>query len=114
VTIVRISPFVKMFLGPLLAGTTGSLAFAGSTHPQPLEPAAVWATVALTLLLALSVGTIVWSRRDRRRFKRDIAQKRCSCCGNAMRGIVDEQSGPTWQCVECMRQEAALYSVRSL
>jgi len=107
---MRISQFIKTFLGPLLAATTGSVAFAGSTHPQPLDPAAMWATVGLALLLALSVGTIAWSRRERRRFKRDIAQKRCSCCGNAMRGIVDAQNGPIWRCVDCMREEAALYS----
>jgi len=110
---MRASQFVKLFLGPILAGCALSAAFAGSVHKQESDSSMLLPVVALVAMLAASVGTIAWSRRERRRFKRDIVQRRCQCCGYAMRGIVDSEAGPLWRCVDCMHEEAALHSLPS-
>jgi hypothetical protein len=110
---MRASQFVKLLLGPTLAAFALSAAVAGSMHEQESDSSILLPILALIAMLATSVGTIVWNRRERRRFKRDIGQKRCQCCGNAMHGIVDIEVGPLWRCVECMRDEEVLFSLPS-
>lgn len=108
--------FVRLFLGPGLSIAAISVASGGSIHGQP-DATPLLVAVALILMLSLSAGLVVFKRWQQRRWAKQDAQehgKRCDFCGMPMRGIVDAQSGPVWRCVECMRQEAALYSVRSL
>jgi len=109
--------FVRLFLGPSLSLAAVSVASAGSIHGQD-DATPLLVAVALIVMLSLSAGAVVFTRWQQRRWaKRDAQQqhdKRCDCCGISMRGIVDAQSGPVWRCVECMRQESALYSLRSL
>ena len=110
---MRASQFVKLFLGPILVACVLFAAFAGSMLKREIDSSILLPMLALLAMLAVSVGTIAWSRRERRRFKRDLAQKRCQCCGNVMRGIVDIEAGPLWRCVECLRDEAILFSLQS-
>jgi len=110
---MRASQFVKLFLGPILVACALSAAFAWSMRIQKIDSSMLLPTLMLLAMLAASVGTICWTRRERRHLKRDVAQKRCQCCGNAMGGIVDAELGPLWRCVECLRDEVVLFSLPS-
>jgi uncharacterized membrane protein YfcA len=110
---MRATQFVRLFLGPVLAIGMATVAAVGSIHGGLADAAyAAWAFAALMGLLALSVGAEALARRERRRFRRDVPQRRCPCCGNAMRGILDGRSVPIWRCVGCSRDEAAVQSLQ--
>ena len=111
---MRATQSVKFILGPSLIAGPAAFALVSSMHSRAAAVTSLWASVVLLSLMLLSAGAVALTRRDRRRFKRDVPQKRCPCCGNAMRGIVDVQTGPLWRCVECMRDEEALYSLPPL
>ena len=65
------SQFVKLYLGPMLVAGVATVAMAGTSHPQASDSSAVLPAVALLGMLSLSVGTMAWVRRERRRNKRD-------------------------------------------
>ena len=110
---MRTTQIIKTILGPGVAVTLASIALAASIHGHAADRGAVLAAVLLIGMMLLSAGAIMASSRERRKVERDAAQKRCPCCGDPMRGIVDAQSGPLWRCVECMRDEAAVFSLPS-
>ena len=110
---MRVTQIINTILGPGVAITMASIALAASIHNHAVDRGAVLASVLLIGMMLLSAGAIMASRRERRRVMRDTDQKRCPCCGDPMRGIVDAQSGPLWRCMECMRDEATVHSLPS-
>lgn len=110
---MRTTQVIKTILGPGVAITLALIALAASIHGHAADRGPVLASVLLIGMMLMSTGAIMASRRKRRKVERDIAQKRCPCCGDPMRGIVDAQSGPLWRCMECMRDEAAVHSLPS-